>query len=1359
MKKTTFLLMFFVSYLAVFPLDAAVKARYVRVDNPTGLGMECMELEVYSGGENIIRDKADRVRGTCYPQPGNDRPTRENTIVAGSREARELVDGVKDTSYRSSEWMTFRPSNGAYLWNSWFEVDLGEEVEIEKVVYYASNYPNRKYVDKGHRTICVMDAGRKIEWAVHWQYYDTGKYPDGVFSFDIEEQTKKTLPFKGLHVPVDAFDWVPMSWLLEADAESIPPDAGRRMTRFENRHSDMEIEKLAKDFFTILDEKTPGLEKAFELYRSGKYRDALDAWKTFWFAKMERVNQFQALNFNKSYSACGDDLLDGLMVTIMSNEVRAIRYTPGRIHWIIVPEDRDDPDFRKKLSQALADEERKACIGSTCWPLLYSYRNNPDEKYVRRWAEIMDDWSLNFFVDSAAVPYEVENLFTFSPGHDWCQMMEDLSIIAGERPSLVEHIPSPTLARAQMIALEKYTTAWWRQARETNFNHNTGGFYAYEPILFYIDEFHPGRRAAKEWRENLERFVVLGNFRDGSLTEIGDEGHMEIPTLMNVIAGRVEKYKPDWYTPGWRNHYFEWADKMYFYMYRHLAPGGYEHRDRPDYRTYRWTSTTEPYWKGRPSLAPDRDEEILGEPEMRRMLGVWGFVSVDLPKAGTVDGTIDGSDETAYPEDVIEHRWKPVQKTMREFFGDEIPDKPALNSDWMPYYGGYYFRGGWKLDDPFVHMVACGASGGGQPFLYPYGMYYLYDHNFPLFFSEPLRVKNYLPLQIHGKEHRWQPGTKTAFLVGSDENPADFRWSSTERFDFGEAIFEGAYGNFPHFRGDWDDTSLEMAPLPEAVENIRTVRQIVHLRKQRLFLVVDRVQGNTEGHELSIQYKIALSSKKDEPFDGAKQLRFEPREGEDEARTSGVIRSENPLGPSLSVHHFADRPFSYRLEREAQPDFGRYSCRLGGQTGIAEPTVRMLTKADSLTSVGLLASRKPGGVERIVSIEPLDESFANIVGFNAQLDDGTKISCQLAGKGCNEKLFHAGIGASSEMLVVVTEKNKKPYGIVLGADLLVAYAHKGPPPYPDFEFRAASGVGEGRGDTIRSTPIFRPIKPVVFKPDRNVFSDTETVEMICDTPDVEIRYTTDGTPPGRDSTLYTGPVRITETTEFAARAYRLRNGKPIPEVAEDFELNGTKFTVPSFAFYRKTESRDPVDVSKSDLKPGLVYEYFEAPWWRLYASAHWLAAEKTGVAKRELDLSDVSTNKAYCMRYKGYIEIPEDGVYTFHAPEEIADMVGAASYDLRLYIDEEEWSLSQFWHAHGTWSVPLQKGMHRFQVDFADSRTKPWNRSGIWRFYPRPWAEHQGPPSDIMISGPGVERARIPEKWFYADKTDASVDR
>lgn len=65
------------------------------------------------------------------------------------------------------------------------------------------------------------------------------------------------------------------------------------------------------------------------------------------------------------------------------------------------------------------------------------------------------------------------------------------------------------------------------------------------------------------------------------------------------------------------------------------------------------------------------------------------------------------------------------------------------------------------------------------------------------------------------------------------------------------------------------------------------------------------------------------------------------------------------------------------------------------------------------------------------------------------------------------------------------------------------------------------------------------VGPVSYSPwsNGNVFSAPVSVEMTCDTPGTEIRYTTDGSDPTTSSTLYTGPVNLSTTTILRARAF------------------------------------------------------------------------------------------------------------------------------------------------------------------------------------------------------------------------------
>ena len=1287
-------------------LWAAATGRYVRVDDPTGWQMAWSEIEVYSGGENVLFHHPEMLSGTIWPDH-----------KMKTQDGRTLTDGDKDYKKNGASFQArLDVFNEPHAMNPWLEVDLGKPIAIEKIMLYGAQFPGRFYLDKGNRVVTVLDNERKVVWAGKFNYFTSEKVP----VFSLEPAAGEKNPAVGMAIPDQAANWAPMGWALDADLIPALPDAERRMKHFAARNSPAEIEKLARRFFAVLDEKTPGLEEAFQLYGNGKYDEALNAWKIYWFAKMKRVNLHWALLGDYwTYPTHGDDLVNGLAVTIADVSARAIRITPGQIHWIDLP-DPSNPEFRN----ALVDCQRKAEVNKVPRALIDAYKNKPDAKYMRCWAEITDDWSLNYFEDAAKSPYEVENLFTFAPALSWQRMMEDLSDLAVAYPEAIDAIPASTLARAQLICIEKYTTAWFRQTRETVFNHLNGGLCAYDPICYYIDEFHSGQQTRQEWKRAVERFITLGTERDGSLTEIGDEGHQEIPVQDGANITYFEQARPVWYTPGWRNAIMEWYDNLFKYMFRHLGPGGYEHRYAVDYRPMRWTSTHKQYNLDRPQLPalPDRDAAILGIPEVRRMLDAWGHISTEIAK----------------PKDPI---WKDLveaqQKThdqVAAFLGNEKPGLPHINSDWMPYTGAYYFRGGWQNDDPFLAMMACGSHGGSQAPQWDYSMIYHYDYNYPLIAAKPVNVDGLQPQQLFGRMNCFQPGTKTMCLTNADEKPAAHRWLSDERFDFGEALYHGGYQNYPGFQGS--EIQPEQKPPGPSVADVDSLRQIVQVRGSRLFIVTDAIQtpGDTV-HEFSIPFKVSLSAKQKDaskPF-SIDQLQLDEK--------TGRMASDNLDGPSMTLYQFADQPIQYQMGAAAKADNKHYSRRLTSNIGIADQPVVAKFKGNKLAAVSVISSHRQGDPERIVSIEALKKG--GNVGFYAKLKDGGEMWYQSAGMGSNA-LACGPAQATGQALLVVKEKEALS-GLLLGGKNL---ALNGKPVeintnIPDFEF-----VTTGANTII--TGIHTPIDPVSFLPNRNTFIVTETVEMVSKTPNIEIRYTTDGTPPVLSSTLYSGPVKITESTEFAARAYRLGvNGKPLP--ADEFEINGTKFSAPGYGWFYKKPAKPALKVMENELQTGLNYDYLQAPWWTLYASAHWLPASGGGVAGREMDLSKVSINNNYYgMRYNGYVKVPQDGLYTFQAPHEFCYMDNAPSYDLRVYIDGEEWYLTQWWHGHGTWTVPLAKGFHAFNVDFSDARTTPWRRSGVWNYFPKPWAVYKGNPTDILVTGPGLEKTRIPKEWFYS---------
>ena len=1290
---------------------AAVPGRYVRIENPTAPHMDWQEIEVFG----------DVAPGTDGAAPSLVRGKPEMLSGSGGRMAK-VVDGRKDPAERGAG---FRREGDPAPIGPWVEIDLGEPTDIARIVLYGSRYPQKIYLDKGHRVVSVLDEERRVVWIKRFDYYGRRIHKDGIFAFEPHAMQGKLI---GTQLEADAAEWLPLSWVLDVGEERLPPDAEERMARFRERHSAAAVEALAHRFFRLLEPDAPGLAAAHQFYNSRRYADALEAWKRYWFTKMQRVNSGTAHDaFAFNYKSQGDDLLAGVRVAISKHTIRANRFTPGRFKWVDLP----NPNDVQAFHNALGDTGQLALVNKVPRGLIKTFRAKGNPKYVGRWAEIMDDWCMNFFADADASPHNIKDLFVMIPANHWGVMMEELTDIAAERPELVDLIPAATLARIQLTCLEQYGPAYWRQGRKTVFNHNTSAIFAWSKILPYIDEFRPGQRIAREWRQHVERWMTQGTLRDGSMVEIGDEGHFGIPMILGVPLAALDRDRPDWYTPGWRNRAMEYYDGLHKYVFRHPSPGGYDHRFNFRYTWQRWVNMTGPYYRDARKNAPmlDRSEAIHAIPEVRRIVDTLCRVSAGRP-------VIDK--RTPWWIQRVIKRQQQAHDAALEVLGDERPGAPHSTSDRMPYTGSYYFRGGWQEGDAFLAMLARGANGGSDPIKPSFGLVYHHDYNTPLFRAEAPTIDGQWQNPLFGR-NTWMPGTKTSNLAYAQRDPAPFRWHSSDRFAFGEAVYEGAYQNlvFNYRYGEYGRVETG----GEAITNVRSARQVLQLRHSRLYIVTDKVhfadpEQRRREHTFAMPSQLALSTQKKgatEPF-STEQVELD--------NAARQIRTANPDGANVTVHQFADLPIAYRLGRKAKPDFRKYAHRLSEYTGIAEQDLTATLKTDGdLALVSLIASIPQGGESRVKTIEPMNRG-PQIAGFHATLRDGSDVWYQAAAHGAAE-LTCGPVSAVAETLLVTGDRSSVIGGLVLGCKKLGFKARTVPITQPDFEF-----TGNLQSSISNLQSILRPIAPVRFAPNRNVFTDTLTVTMTSATPGVEIRYTTDGTPPGRSSQLYTGPITISETTELAARAYRLgTDGKPLP--AADFEINGTRFTVPSYGWFYKKAPKPATTVSEGELEPGLNYDYLQGHWTRLFSAAHWLPASGGGTAEREMDLSKVYTHDHYGMRYKGFIRVPEDGVYTFHAPREFVYADNATSYDLRMYIDGEQWYLTQWWHGLGTWSMPLKKGFHRFQLDFVDARTKPYRKSGMWRWYPKPWVVYQGKPSDILLSGPGLEKQRIPKDWFF----------
>ena len=227
--------------------------------------------------------------------------------------------------------------------------------------------------------------------------------------------------------------------------------------------------------------------------------------------------------------------------------------------------------------------------------------------------------------------------------------------------------------------------------------------------------------------------------------------------------------------------------------------------------------------------------------------------------------------------------------------------------------------------------------------------------------------------------------------------------------------------------------------------------------------------------------------------------------------------------------------------------------------------------------------------------------------------------------------------------------------------------------------------------------------------------------------------------PSPQSPLYAQPVRLNAST--VVRASALRHGAQTQRWAFDPGFA----SLPTRAVFTQQAPAPAVQLAVS--QPGLAWDYSEGQPFALVANSALLPAQQSGTTTKLFDVAMHTNGSAFVVRYAGYLEVPADGVYTFHAPREFVIPDIDPGYDLRVFVDDQEWWPALRWHALGTWSRALAKGQHQFKVIFTDTRTTPYKHE-TWQNWPNLDVLWKGVAPVLEISGPGFVRQPVPAAWL-----------
>jgi hypothetical protein len=510
------------------------------------------------------------------------------------------------------------------------------------------------------------------------------------------------------------------------------------------------------------------------------------------------------------------------------------------------------------------------------------------------------------------------------------------------------------------------------------------------------------------------------------------------------------------------------------------------------------------------------------------------------------------------------------------------------------------------------------------------------------------------------------------------QTPLENRWHDSPRFSFTEGEYAGPFGKMDGSKFTFD---------------VSHRRQVLFCREAGLWLIWDRLKSPTP-HQYRLEWKFA-----------------QPFESDDKQQVPGFVPSQ--------IHAESDG----RILRTANPASANLTIAMQSDSKLT-PSGTSVTFSNSGTVLTALYPRRNISTD-LSEISPLEGSGQT--GFRARTPDGYQIEAHTTSSpSCTPAHLKAGqVQADAESLVIVTASNGHKYGVVLG-NRGSDFAGKALPAHVrDFEFDL-SGSTPGH-----IQPIYTPLERPTIEPAADRFADSVSVTLSHPAPGVELRYTLDGTDPTVSSPLYTGPIKLSYSTIVRARAFR----PGVEEMPE--EPDSTLVSAPLEANYLRQEPMAPATVTAT--KPGLAYTYYVGDWSLGADIPPGLDPSSQGEIAGLFDMPGRSTDHGYLYNYTGYLNIPQDGVYSFHQPTEMVTPSIDAGYDLRLWLGKEEWSPSTGWHNYATWSVPLKKGLYPFRVAFVD-----WRKTGMPLF----GVLWPGEKPTLKISGPGMKAQEIPASWL-----------
>jgi len=728
---------------------------------------------------------------------------------------------------------------------------------------------------------------------------------------------------------------------------------------------DEQTTAVGKQFFELIDLETPGLGKVRKLVQSSDYSAALDAYRDVLLDSLRTRDYGELINHWGGVSEA-DEMLKG-MVRIQRHAGGVSRNQiglPGAINWIkpTVDEILDEPPNVEPAARESSNRDWSTHLSSMhhMGSLVAAFAKTHDAKNATFWLRTWEDFVLHQKEAVNRADQKQYNALKASWGVLFVAWrMENFWVGLN---ALAKELPSdaraalPGPALARVLIFMSTDYAAVQVERLKNGSGAPNQFATAATCLMMEALGFMGGRQCPQWKEETVKFVSK-YYRSINLP---DGTNFEQAVNYNKgnpdLAIRMLRMYPQ--RPAWIEQSLPSARQSMLYIAAVIRNGSHHG-----------------------ALTRMGQDDRMEDERLR------GFLKY-LP------------DEN-------------VERILNHVYGDGRLPQPAFTSIAFPYSGYYVMRTGWGKNDAYSFFKASRRPRGHARndntaihFICAYGRDLLVDggsRTYGEHWINPYLISSFSKntVQVDGKgQDAKQMGQGDRGPNTTADEPIANRWSTSARFDFAEGFYASGY----------EDPKIM----------VRHERQLIFLREAQIWIVTDRIRGESRKMPATETHSYTQTWKFPEDFE-ENQVCFDS--------ATGVIRTTDPKGPNVSLRHFGLSTIEY-LKYYGQEKPARGWIRVSGIAPLKAVDIHANWNGSGEQLLVTLIVPAKDTADRIKSVSATARNNErSVCGFTAELTDGTRIAYQAA---LNTALLQTEtLQAEASALLTVKPTHGAVGGIVL----------------------------------------------------------------------------------------------------------------------------------------------------------------------------------------------------------------------------------------------------------------------------------------------------------------------------------------